>query len=374
MDYSAGASGQLLDLDYSVDQPRGQQSPFNSSQGWTDTDGFARHPIFGQTATYIEGSGEIGSALNLMAAVREETFGLTGAHALEPRASLSFRLAKRWLIKGSYSRSSQQVSSIEVLSYPNNKYLKPIHLNDYSLGAELWRSEWISASVDLYHKRYFDEPVSTEYSSLMPANMVNTLGQQFIWLPLKTGGRGRSEGVELLLRGHQGNRLQLLGSMSYARTRYAAADGVPRPGNFDFPVVANGMITARLPWKFQISVRDSYATGRPYTPFDVSLSKQQDRGIYDLDKINALRGSAYNRFDADMNRDFPIFHGVLNIHGGLENALNRKNFLGLAWESVCPQYSWGATCGASVNAIVGVPETKVNQMPRFPSAGLRYSF
>jgi hypothetical protein len=36
--------------------------------------------------------------------------------------------------------------------------------------------------------------------------------------------------------------------------------------------------------------------------------------------MNALRGPAYNRLDADMIRDFHIFHSVLNIHGGLENA------------------------------------------------------
>jgi TonB-dependent Receptor Plug Domain len=375
--YTTGVSGQLLALDYAVDQPLGQQSPFNPDPGWTDADSFARNPVLGQAATYIEASGQIGSSLDLMVAMREEIFGLTGTHAFEPRASLSFRFTERQSINGTYSRSSQLVPSINILSYPGNEHLKPIHVDQYSLGADLWRSDWMSLSAEAYHKRYFDEPVSTEYPGLMLANMVDTLGQQFVWLPLKTGGWGRTEGVELLLRAHLADRVQFLGSASYSRTRYAAADGVLRPGNFDFPLVTNGMITARLPGKFQISVRDSYATGRPYTPFNIAVSEQQDRGIYDLTQINALRGPAYNRLDADMNRDFHLFRGILNIHGGLENALDRENFLGYAWESNCGNWltwDWRAQCGANVNAIFGVPATKVSQMPRFPSAGFRYSF
>jgi hypothetical protein len=36
----------------------------------------------------------------------------------------------------------------------------------------------------------------------MLANMVDTLGQQFVWLPLKSGGRGLAEGVEMLIHAH----------------------------------------------------------------------------------------------------------------------------------------------------------------------------
>jgi len=49
--------------------------------------------------------------------------------------------------------------------------------------------DWATVSLETYRKRYGNEPVSTEYPSLMLANMVDTLGQQFVWLPLKSGGR-----------------------------------------------------------------------------------------------------------------------------------------------------------------------------------------
>ena len=146
-----------------------------------------------------------------------------------------------------------------------------------------------------------------------------------------------------------------------------------RPGNFDFPLVGNGMVTVRFPAKLQLAVRDTYASGRPYTPYNVTLSEQQSRGIYDLTRINAFRGPAYNRLDIDMNRNFHLWRGFLNLHGGVENALNRQNFLGYAWESNCGA-NVGAYCGLNINAIPGIPETKVTQMPIFPNAGVRYSF
>ncbi len=372
--YSVGATGQLVRLDYAVDQPLGQQSPFNSDPIFTDAVSFARDPTVGQTATYLEAAGPVSSRVLATVGMREERATLTGANVLEPQASLAVRLNERQSITMTYGHSAQLPPWIDSLSFPGNLHLRPIQVEQYSLGANLWRTDWLMLSAEAYHKRYFDEPVSTEYPSLMLANMVDTLGQQFVWLPLKTGGWGRASGLELLLRTHFANRLQLLASATYSRTRYAAGDGALRPGNYDFPLVANGMATIRIPWKLQIAVRNSYSTGRPFTPFDIALSEQQARGIYDLSQINALRGPAYNRLDADMNRDFHILSGVLNIHGGVENTMDRRNFLGYAWLTNCTVALVMSSPLHCDNSVFGIPETRVNQMPRFPSAGFRYSF
>jgi hypothetical protein len=123
-----------------------------------------------------------------------------------------------------------------------------------------------------------------------------------------------------------------------------------------------------------ISIRDTYATGRPYTPFNILLSEQQSRGIYDLTKVNALRGPAYNRLDTDLHFTFHPGGKAVDVYGGLENALDRENFLGYAWMDRCHPTAGASLCGLNTNAITGVPETKVTQMPLFPSAGMRFSF
>ena len=370
---SVGETGRLVQSNYNVAQPLGQQSPFNPNPTWTDADNFARNLLTGQTASYAETSAELGKRWTILAGVREETFALTGAHALDPRASIGVRIGGHQGLNASFERSSQLAPTIDILSYPGNAKLRPLQMEQVSAGAQLWTSGAFTANIDAYHKHYYNEPESTEYPSLMLANMVDTLGQQFIWLPLQNGGHGQAQGVELLLRTHWKDSADVLGSVSYSKTRYAAADGILRPGNFDFPLVGNGMITLRLPGKFFATFRDTYATGRPYTPFDIPESEKQSRGIYDLSKVNALRGPAYNRVDADFHRAFHVHGGLLNIYGGMENALNRANFLGFAWESQCkPPY--GTSCGENVDAIPGVPEFEVTQLPRFPSFGTTLTF
>lgn len=371
--FSVGEAGRLVHSNYNVAQPLGQQSPFNPNPTWTDADDFARDLYTGQTGSYAEASAQFGTRWTVIAGAREETFALTGAHAFDPRASLGFRISGHQNLNGSYERSSQLAPTIDILSYPGNAKLRPLQMEQYSAGAELWSSGSMTVNFEAYHKRYLNEPESTEYPGLTLANMVETLGQQFVWLPLENGGRGQAEGVELAVRAHWRDRMEWLSSTSYSKTLYAGADGVLRPGNFDFPLVANGMITLRLPRGIFAAIRDSYASGRPYTPFNISASEEQGRGIYDLTKVNALRGPAYNRVDADFHRSFRVRGGLLNLYGGVENALNRANFLGYAWEDQC-RAPYGATCGENVNAIPGVPEYEVTQMPRFPSGGVRLTF
>jgi hypothetical protein len=371
---SMGTRGRLLTMNYAVAQPLGQQSPFNPDPTWTDADNFTRHLTTGETGSFAQATTRMGTRWTLTSGVREETFSLTGAQAFEPRASVAFRISDDQNVNASWSRSAQLAPNIDILSYVQNRRLHPITAEQVSVGAEVWRARWASLHVESYEKRYRHEPVSTEYPSLMPANMVDTLGQQFVWLPLRTGGYGRAAGVELLAKAHAQGRVELMMTLSYSRTRYAAADGVLRAGNFDFPLVGSGLTNLRLPKGVQISMRDTYATGRPYTPFDVALSEEQSRGIYDLTRVNGLRGPAYNRVDADINRDFHFGKGLLNLHGGVENALDRSNFLGYAWMDNCHPSPTQAECGRNQNAVPGVPETRISQMPRFPSATVRYTF
>ena len=366
---SEGVTGRLTRLDYAVAQPEGQQSPFNANPAWTDSDSFRRNFETGQTGAFAEITGHVGKRWTLTTGAREETFALTAAKTFTPRGSLAYRIDEHQSLNVSFDRSAQLAPAINILSFAQNALLRPIQVEQFSASADLWRTNWAAAQISFYRKAYSSEPVSTEYPSLMLANMVDTLGQQFVWIPLRSGGRGRSQGAELLLRAHWKDRVQFLGSTTYSRTRYAAADGVMRAGNYDFPLIGNGLTAIHFPKAFMLSVRDTYASGRPYTPFNVALSEEQARGIYDLTRVNALRGPAYNRFDFDIGRQFRIRKGTLTANGGMQNAFDRGNFLGYAWLDRCLASEPAAKCDLN-----GEPETKVEQMPHFPSATIRFDF
>ncbi len=80
-----------------------------------------------------------------------------------------------------------------------------------------------------------------------------------------------------------------------------------------------------------VSARYGYATGRPYTPYNMKQSVVQNRPIYDLTKVNSLRAPFYGRLDAQLIKEFMFHRNRFEIYGGVDNVLNRENFLSYAW-------------------------------------------
>jgi len=235
------------------------------------------------------------------------------------------------------------------------------------MGIRLWQASWGTLDAEAYQKSYRREAVSTEYPALMLSNMVDTLGQGFVWLPLTSAGTAQSRGLELALRTHLRSRAQLLLSAARSQTTYRALDGIRRNGNFDTPMAVTALGNIRL-WKgIQLDLRDSASSGRTYTPFDITDSLAQSRGIYDLSRVNTMRGPIYNRLDAELERRFRVPRGVFDLHAGAENILNRGNLLGYVWLNDC--YASGGCLNSS-----GLPITKVDQMGRYPVFSLRYEF
>jgi TonB dependent receptor/TonB-dependent Receptor Plug Domain len=365
---SVGASGRLVELNYSVNQPIGTQSPFNPDPTWSDSDNFNQSPASWQTGSYVEVTGSAGRRWTATAGLRVETFALTSAHAWEPHAGIAFRLSSRQELRASYRRSAQLPPYIDLLSYPQNRDLPPTQAQQFSAGADIWRTDRLTMSLDAYRKNYSYEPESTEYPSLMLANMIYTPGDQFAWLPLQTGGTGKSSGLELFAQGRLTRHISEIASVTYSRTLFRAADGILRPGNYDFPLIGNAMLNFQLPRAYTLSVRDSYATGRPYTPFNIPLSLAQNRGIYDLSQVNGVRGPAYNRADISVDRNYFNRFGLVNVYVGLQNIFDRKNFLGYVWMPRCVQ---SPVCNAQFD---GIPMQQIYQMPAFPVAGMRMDF
>lgn len=362
-----GADGKLATPDDSVAQPIGQLSPFSASTTYSDAVTFHRRFSTGQTAGFVEVEGQPGKRWGLMAGVRAESFAITGSYAIDPRIAISFRLNSRQSLHGFWNIASQLPPMMDLLSYPTNRNLVPIQVRQESVGIRLWQGNWGTIDAEAYDKKYRHEPVSTEFPQLMLFNMVDTLGQQFVWLPLTSHGSAESRGLEAVLRGHWHSRLELLVSAARAQSTYRALDGIRRPGNYNTPLTFNSMGNLRLPFGFKIDVRESFASGRLYTPFDMADSIKQSRGIYDLSRINALRSRYYNRVDLEVERRFRVKNGAIELHAGAENIFNRGNLLCYVWLDNC-------TAGTPCMTEFGSPVEKVDQMGRYPIFNLRYEF
>jgi outer membrane receptor protein involved in Fe transport len=363
---SYGASEQLTTPRDAVAQPVGQLSPFSASTSESDAVNFNEKFLTSQSAGFAELEGGFGSRWKLMAGLRGEYFGIDHMAALDPRASLAYKLNNRQMLHFAASINSQLPPMMDMISYSANRYLKPVTVMQTSFGLRAWQGNWGTLDVNVYQKNYRNEAVSTEYKQLMLANMIDTLGQQFVWLPLASSGSVQSRGIELALRAHVGSRIQIMTTATYSHTMTRALDGIRRPGNFDVPLTVNAMASLRLPAKLDLNTRETFTSGRVYTPFDLAASDAQSRGIYDLTQVNGARGPLYNRLDVELERRMKMGRGEMDLQLGAENVLNRGNLMGYTWLQNC---QLGAYCANGQQPVV-----KVDQMGRFPEASVRYRF
>jgi hypothetical protein len=360
-----GAAGGLTAPNDAVEQPVGQLSPFSARPLASDAVQFHRNFATGQTAEFVQAEGVLGPRWRLMAGLRAESFALDGSSALEPRFSLAYRLNGRQSLHLSWNSAAQLPPTMDMISYAMNRNLPPIEDRQVAAGMRLWQGEWGTVDAEAYQKRYTHEPVSTEYPQLMLFNMVDTRGQSFSWLPLTDAGSAEDRGLEGTLRTHWSQRLNLLASATWSQSTYRALDGVRRPGNYDIPVALNAMSQFHLPKGLSLDARETLTSGRVYCPFDIGDSLAQDRGIYDLARINAVRGPMYNRLDAELERTFHVHGGTMTVLGGADNTLNRGNVQG---------YVWLPNCGGLCSATGAPPVGKIDQMGRFPEFSARYEF
>jgi hypothetical protein len=79
--------------------------------------------------------------------------------------------------------------------------------------------------------------------------------------------------------------------------------------------------------------------------------------------MNALRVPYYARMDAQLNKDAVVHHLHLEIYAGVNNILNRSNFLAYVW---MPRDNF--------NSKARNPVDEIDQMSIFPNFGIRYIF
>ena len=332
---SSGASLKLQSPNDQVQQPTGQQSPFNPNPTWSDAIRIHRNFNAAQAAAFLQAEGPVGTHLRLLTGLRAETFAILNAHALDPRISLAWRLTPNHPLHFSWNISSQLPPTLDLLTYPLNHNLFPIQVRQQSAGLRLLQPTWGTLDAELYQKQYRREAVSTEYPQLALSNMIDTLGQSFVWLALTSAGIANARGLELTLRAHAHNHLQLLTSATYSRSTYKALDHIRRRGNYDYPLAINTMATLPLPRAFELDLRENYSSGRLYTPFDLPNSLAQNRGIFNLAQVNAQRGPFYNRLDLELSKPIRIGKALLQIHAGVDNLFNRQNLLDYLWMPNC---------------------------------------
>jgi hypothetical protein len=174
--------------------------------------------------------------------------------------------------------------------------------------------------------------------------------------PLDGGGRLRARGVDSTVTRRFGGRLTVNASYSLWRVSQAGLDGVWRRADYDIRNQARLDLAYEVAGRWRAGAEFRYASGRPYTPYDVRTSVRVGSGRYDRTQLNGSTYPPYHRLDVRCDRTFAIRRTSLIVYAEVVNLYNRDNVLVYEWNRTTrqarPVYQWG----------------------RLPVAGIRWEF
>ena len=326
----AGGSVKRFDIDYDTASPLGNDSPYSTTR---DLNAFALTTGLQawQYGAYAQWSRDLSPRLNVTAGSRVDAYRYLGQTRVSPRAGVSYKVTDRVTTSASYGRYAQQPPFLFLAVFPENRALVPIQADHYVGGVAWAPAPSVRFTVEAYRKTYRDYPVATQFPSVSLANIGDTFNVREVLFPLTSAGSGRAYGVEMAAERKQTDRWYGAANLSLARTEHAGLDGVNRAGSYGYPVVLNVTGGRRLGTRWDGAMKFAYLAGRPYTPFDETLSRQQNREIFDLTRVNDVRAPAYARLDVRLDRTVTIGGSSAVIFVGVQNVTNRRNFAGYTW-------------------------------------------
>ncbi len=326
----AGGSFKVFNNRYRTASPFGVNSPFTPVR---DLNPFSINESFRayQGSGYVQSTQNLTRRLNLTWGGRFDRYDFLQSNRFSPRAGISYKLTDKLSLRASYGQYFQQPFFLFLTVFPENRGLIPFQANHYIGGVSYVASNTLRFTAEVYRKDYKDYPVSLQFPTLSLANVGDTFAVRDILFPLTSAGRGRVTGFEIFAEKKFSNKWFGQTNFSVSKVENGGLDGVLRPGSFDYQRIFNAVGGYRLSKKWELSGRFVYLGGRPFTPFDVELSTAQNRGIFDLTRVNAERLPDYVRLDVRVDRTFTVRDKPFLLFIGVQNAFNRRNVAGIGW-------------------------------------------
>lgn len=327
----AGGSFKRFGVRYHTEQPFGQDNPFSALRNLNPFS-LKQSAAAYQSSVYSQSSRTFRDRWSVTYGGRFDNYQVLDKSRWSPRAGLSYRLNQKLVWRSSYGLYFQQPLLLFIQAYPQNKALNPIRAAHAVSGFSYSLNATTRASIEVYQKTYSNYPASSQVASFSLANAGDTFAVTDILLPYVSGGRGRVRGLEMLIEKKFSGKWYGQANVSLSRTRHSGLDGIMRPGTYDYPVIANVLGGYQIGKKWDVSARLTYLSGKPYTPFDRTLSAAQNRPIFDLAQVNGVRAPDYFRLDARVDRTLTVRGKPLLLFFGAQNVTNRRNIAQASWD------------------------------------------
>jgi hypothetical protein len=285
------------------------------------------------------------------AGIRADREGTTSEWYASPRARVEYRPGSHWRLMGTVGQYRQDIPAIWIGSNTENRMLDPVRCLGWTAGVEgaPWRG--VQFSVEGFSKRYEGYPIDPS----VPSRVLISAGADFespLVGKLVPSGLVHADGVDTSLSQGIGRSLTIAAGYSYwdvseynLEKKWIRADYDIRHQGRVWAVWHGGKRwTASVLWR--------YASGRPYTPYDVAASIKAKTGRLDRTKTNAVTYDNYHRLDVRAERLFVKGRTAVTAFAEVINLYNRDNILVYDWSNTAkaplPIYQWGITPVAGV--------------------------
>ena len=281
--------------------------------------------------SYAQYSKKLFPGFEVTTGIRHDYFNyIEEKNTFSPRISTSFEILGNLNLNAAYGIYYQTPPLLWLISYEENKKLRPMKNQQVILGLEYFPAKDLKISVEVFDKKYSDYPNSV----LIPQVTYSNAGAEYVTLGLEkliSAATGKARGIEFFIQKKLTNGIYGMLNYSYSDIKFKSLDGVERPSTFDY----KNVLTAILGYKFmdnlEISFKYRFMGGRPYTPLNELASSQLNQIVYDYNQYNSIRHNNYQRLDLRVDYRTDLFGWNITTYIDFQNLFNTDNVEQIIW-------------------------------------------
>lgn len=284
-----------------------------------------------------------GEKLRLTLAARIEgndysSFTSNPVENFSPRLALSYKFAKKWEFNASLGRF-HQAPLYTTMGFrnaqgrvANRDALRFVRSDQVSAGFAFSPTRVSRLSVEGFYKSYDRYPMSLIDSVAIGGRpyAVFAVGAE----PVRSVGRGRAYGVEVLYRNADLFGFRINASYTYYRSQFRKLDKNFEPtgefisSNWDNEHLFTLVLSRTIGKGWEVGLRWRYAGGAPYTPYDVQASMKPEQwnathqAVLDYSLQNSARLPAFHQLDLRVDKTWYFKKWTFRTYVDIQNLYN----------------------------------------------------
>ncbi|MGE5431996.1 MAG: TonB-dependent receptor domain-containing protein, partial [Syntrophomonadaceae bacterium] len=215
---------------------------------------------------------------------------------------------------------------------PANERLKHIRSDQITFGLDQSLSDDTKLTLEGFYKVYRDYPVSTQRPYLVMSNTgagfagVDDNFASFGLDSLVNMGKGWVKGVEFSIQKRfSDSPFWGAFNLTWSKATFEGLDNIERSGSYDQTWIMHLALGYILDEKWEIDFKFRFASGIPYTPFD--MNGKQEPSLY-----NSVRLEEQHSLDMRLDRKWDFGGWKLRTYLDVQNLYNHKARTMIRWE------------------------------------------